>query len=119
MKNAVADSNPGLESPYLSALLFICLGFVQKRSFVIRLFFFNCSVRCLYTLGDFEMGVLQSLESLKSTIKQQSLGDCGTMALLADDQVCAVVSVWGVCAYMWVCVHVLMLCALNFDNMYI
>lgn len=39
MKTAVADSNPGLESPYLSALLFICLGFVQKRSFVIRPFF--------------------------------------------------------------------------------
>ena len=63
--------------------------------------------------GDFEMGVLQSLESLKSTIKQQSLGDCGTVALLADDQVCAslCVCVWGV--------HVLMLCALNFDRMYI
>ena len=63
--------------------------------------------------GDFEMGVLQSLESLKSTIKQQSLGDCGTVALLADDQVCAslCVCVGGV--------HVLMLCALNFDSMYI
>ena len=45
--------------------------------------------------GDFEMGVLQSLESLKSTIKQQSLGDCGTVALLADDQVCASLCVCG------------------------
>ena len=67
--------------------------------------FFNCSVRGPYTSGDFEMGVLQSLESLKSTIKQQSLGDCGTVALLADDQVCAIVSVWGVCVHTcgWVC----------------
>ena len=47
--------------------------------------------------GDFDMGVLQSLESLKSTIKQQSLGDCGTVALLADDQVCGMG--WGLCVF--------------------
>ena len=36
----------------------------------------------------------QSLETLKSAIKQQSLGDGGTLTLLADDQVIDLVHVF-------------------------
>ena len=41
MKTAVADSNAGLESPYLSALLFICLGFCPEEIFCNQTFFFK------------------------------------------------------------------------------